>query len=92
MNFSQMITRVFLPVLRPVFQPINDFLGRHYLPWATLCALGLFFGAMVWVFTLKKEYVNVDAPGNRFYHDLRFWTVLSMLPHVLVYLYFAKWS
>ena len=91
-GFSGFMTRIFAPILKPVFNPINDFLASHYAPWATICALGLFIGAMIWAFTLRKEYVNVDAPSKSFLYDLRFWTVISMLPHVLVYLYFAKWS
>ena len=87
-----LITRIFKPVLQPFFDPINNFLGRYYMPWATICALDLFIGAMVWVFTLRKEYVNVDAPRKGFLYDLRVWTIISMLPHVLVYLYFSKWS
>lgn len=90
--FSGAIDRIFGPALHAFFDPINAFLGRIYEPWATLLALSLFIGTMIWVFILRKEYVNVDAPGKAFYHDLRFWTIVSMLPHVLVYLYFAKWS
>ncbi len=92
MDFSEIITRVFGPPLRFLLNPINDFLAVVYLPWATLCALSLFVGTMIWVFTLRKQYINVDAPGTRIWYDLRFWTVLSMLPHVIVYLYFARWS
>jgi hypothetical protein len=90
-RISQFVTEVFHPILSPFFAPINAFLGRHYLPWATLCALGLFVGAMIWVFTLRREYVNLDAPSRHLWHDLRLWTILSMLPHVIVYLYFARW-
>ncbi|MGI6460258.1 MAG: hypothetical protein ACOX5J_09210 [Candidatus Hydrogenedentales bacterium] len=87
-----LITKIFKPVLQPFFDPINDFLGRYYMPWATICALGVFFSAMVGVFLLRKEYVNVDAPKKGFFYDLRVWTIFCMLPHVLVYLYFSKWS
>jgi hypothetical protein len=90
--FTKTVTKVFGPILQPIFSPINNFLASHYTPWATICALSLFIGAMIWAFTLRREYVNVDAPSKSFLYDLRFWTVLSMLPHVLVYLYFAKWS
>lgn len=90
-RFTEAVTGVFHPVLSPVFSPINSFLGAHYLPWATLCALGLLIGAMIFVFVLKKEYVNIDAPGKGILFDLRFWTIISMTPHVLVYLYFARW-
>lgn len=58
------------------------------LVW-TLSAVGLFLAAMAWVFMLKKEYVNVDSPGKGPQYDLRFWTVISMTPHIIVYLYFG---
>ncbi len=55
---------------------------------ARVVTLSFFIGTMVWVFVgLRKEYVNLEAPSKRFYHDLRLWTVLSMLPHVIVYLF-----
>ena len=44
---------------------------------------------MIWVgVVLKNEYVNLDQPGKHIWTDLRLWTVISMLPHVVVYLYF----
>jgi hypothetical protein len=91
-NASNIVTTVFGPPLKAVLEPVNHFLAVHYLPWSTLCAMALFAGAVVWVWTLKKEYVNVDAPRQGFWFDLRVWTVLCLLPHVVVYLYFAKWS
>jgi len=45
--------------------------------------------AMVGVLTMKKEYANIDSPGDGPRYDLRFWTVVSMTPHVIVYLYFG---
>jgi len=77
------------PLLKAFFQPIDAFLATVYMPWAKIVAIGYFVGTMVWVFVgLKKEYVNLEAPSNHIWHDLRFWTIVSMLPHVVVYLYF----
>ena len=90
--FAKTITTVFKPLLSWFFTPINEFLVSVYTPWASICALSLFFGGMIFVFSLRKEYVNLDAPGKGIFYDLRLWTVISMTPHVLVYLYFAKWS
>ena len=50
--------------------------------------MGLFICAILWVFTLKKEYVNLDAPGQKPWHDLRFWTVAAMAPHIAIYFWF----
>ena len=87
-KITDAITKVFAPVLKPVFHPMNDVLSRAYMPWAIIAALALFASAVVWVFTLRREYVNLDAPSKHLWHDLRLWTILSMLPHVVVYLYF----
>ena len=77
------------PTLRAIFQPIDSFLAPIYTPWATIVAVGYFVGAMVWIFVgLRREYVNLEAPSKHVWHDLRFWVVISMLPHVIVYLYF----
>jgi len=90
--FSNGVTTVFKPILSPIFDPINRFLNAIYLPWATYFSLGLFVAGMIWVFTLKKQYVNLDAPGKGLLYDLRLWTIISMTPHVIVYVYFAKWE
>ena len=80
---------VFYPILAPVFLPINAFLGRIYQPWASICAVGLFVCAMIWVaLLLNKDYVNRGRPNKSVWTDLRLWTVISMTPHVLVYFYF----
>ncbi len=76
-------------LLHLVFDPINNVLTGVYMPWARIVAVGFFIGTMVWVFVgLKRAYVNVEAPSKKIWHDLRFWTVVSMLPHVIVYIYF----
>lgn len=90
-KLTQMITGFFFPLLNPIFNPMNVWLSSPslYMPWARIVAVGLFVGTMLWVyFGLNEQYVNLDAPSKRFWADLRLWTVLSMLPHVVVYLYF----
>lgn len=83
-NFA---TRVFGPVLKPIFHPIDGALQHLYMPWARVCAVGLFLAAIIWVFSLRKEYVNLDAPRKAWYTDLRIWTVLALIPHFYVYLF-----
>ena len=82
--------KVFYPILYPVFKPIDDFLNRIPTdPWATVCAIGLFVIAMFVVGVLMKEsYVNQGRTNKSLWTDLRLWTVVCMLPHVLVYFYF----
>lgn len=73
--------------MQAIFQPLNQFLSPIPSIWWSLCAVSLFLGAMIWVWSMKKEYVNLDAPSSRWWYDLRIWTVLSMIPHLFVYLY-----
>src|SRR5262245_30629236 len=77
----------FGPVLRPFFHGVDSVFDNIYMPWARLTADALFIGAIIWVYTLKKEYVNLDAPSNRWYADLRIWTVVCLMPHIFVYLF-----
>lgn len=80
---------VFYPVLHPIFEPFNAFLSSIEQPYFTICAIGMFVLAMVWVgIILREPYVNRGRPVKSIWTDLRLWTVISMLPHVFVYFYF----
>jgi hypothetical protein len=71
------------------FAPINEFLSPVYMPWARIAAVGFFILTMIWVgVILSRQFVHLDRPNNKWYTDLRLWTVASMLPHIVVYLYF----
>ena len=61
---KEWITNNFGPSLHVVFDPINSAFDGVYMPWARIAALSLFIGTMLWVYTLKKEYVNLDAPNG----------------------------
>ena len=77
------------PIFRPVFKPMNDALAR--IPAAsepvvaTEVAVMLFQVAVLLVLFLRPEYVNIDRPRRRFWYDLRLWTIVSMLPHMIIY-------
>lgn len=89
LGFLDWVGRLFEPIMKPIFHPINVFLANAYMPWAKICALGLFLGAMAWVcFGMHEDYVNSGRTKKSIWTDLRVWTVISMLPHVFVYLYF----
>lgn len=85
---SAFIDSFFGPPLKALFHPMHAFLADIYMPWARIFALGLFVGTMVWVYSLRKQYVQIDAPSKALWCDLRLWTVLSMVPHIIVYLLF----
>lgn len=92
---------LFYPILAPIFHPVDKFLnwvdqhpftlGSISVTWASICGVGLFVCAMIWVgLILDKEYVNRGRPYKSIWTDLRLWTVISMTPHVLVYFYFTR--
>ncbi len=82
--------RFFAGILRPVFAPMNNFLALFYQPWATICAIAFFVGTMIWVGAiLNEKYVNRGRPNKEPWTDLRIWIVVSMIPHVIMYLYFT---
>lgn len=87
---SNAINAVFGPIMRPLFAPSNAALGMISAEWIwRASAIGLFVCAMLWVaLGLRREYVNLDAPDKSPLYDLRLWTVVSMAPHVFIYLYF----
>jgi hypothetical protein len=79
----------FYEYLYPIFKPIDTLLAKIHQPVFSICAVGLFVCTMIWVcFILREDYVNRGRPYKSVWTDLRIWTVLSMLPHVLVYFYF----
>lgn len=80
---------IFYPILSPVFGPVNSFLAQFYQPYAMICAIGFFVGTMIWVgVILNERYVNRGRPSKSLWTDLRLWTVVSMIPHVIMYFYF----
>ena len=85
----EFVNSILGPPLRAFFGPVDSFLSMGYMPYARIVALAFFIGTMIWVFVgLKKDYVNVQAPSQKIWADLRVWTVISMLPHLVVYFYF----
>ncbi|MFM1921906.1 MAG: hypothetical protein RLZZ303_3540 [Candidatus Hydrogenedentota bacterium] len=89
-SISAGINSTFQAPLQFVFHPVNDALAAITEPMVwRFCAMALFVLPMLWVwFGLRKEYVNLDSPGQGLLYDLRLWTVLSMTPHVVFYLLF----
>lgn len=85
--FHQAINSTFQEPMQAIFQPMNAVLTPIPPICWSLAAVSLFIGAMIWVWSMKREYVNLDAPSKHWWCDLRYWTILSMLPHLFVYLY-----
>ncbi|MBI4556986.1 MAG: hypothetical protein HY706_05325 [Candidatus Hydrogenedentes bacterium] len=86
---EKFFAEVFYPMLSPIFRPINAFLSSFFEPYASICAVGMFVLPMIWVgLLLNPRYVNRGQRYKSAWTDLRIWTVLSMIPHVVVYFYF----
>jgi hypothetical protein len=88
---GQWLSQTFSPPLRVVFEPVNRGLtavdGERL---ALFSALALFILAVLWVWVgLKKEYVNLDRPGDSPWYDLRLWTLFAVLPYIVIYLAFG---
>ena len=84
-----MVNAIFGPVLRSTLKPINDMFTDIFQPWAMIVTLTFFFLTMLWVcLILKPSYLAKDAPSKAIWCDLRVWTVVSMMPHVVVYFFF----
>jgi len=87
-GFGEWITVTFHGPLSTFFNPIDSLITPvPEIAWK-ISAVCLFVGAMIWVFSLNRAYVDLDRPNRHPWTDLRIWTVISMLPHVLVYLWF----
>ena len=87
-GFGDMVTDLCREPLSKIFNPIDSVLTPIPEVWWKVSAIALFVGAMLWVFSLNKAYVDLDRPNRHVWTDLRLWTVVSMLPHVIVYLWF----
>ncbi len=70
--------------------PLHDAIDRWLLgipiAWARYVVVAMFALAAVWVLSLKRDYVYLGAPDTRRWRDLRLWTVVFLIPYIVVYL------
>ena len=78
------------PPLKALHTPVDQWLATLPMGFAMACALGLYFVAVVWVWTLKKEFVFRGAPDRKSWRDLRVWATLVVIPYVFVYLLLGR--
>lgn len=76
------------PILRDLLAPLDRFLSGLSPSAGRVCAVTLFVVAAVWAMRLKKEYVYLGAPDRAAWRDLRIWTVVFLLPYIVVYSFF----
>lgn len=78
------------PPLKKVHEPVDRWLGSLPMSVAVACALGLYAGAVVWVWTLRREFVFRGAPDKRWYRDLRLWATVVVMPYVAIYILLGR--
>jgi hypothetical protein len=78
------------PPLRALHQPIDDWLGTAPMYVATASAVGLYALAVLWVWTLRRDFVFRGAPDAKRWRDLRLWATVVVLPYVAVYLLLGR--
>ncbi len=78
------------PPLKALHEPLDRWLGGLPMSVAVASALGLYVVALVWVWTLHREFVFRGAPDHRWWRDLRIWATLVVLPYIGMYLLFGR--
>ncbi len=78
------------PHLKSIQQPIDEWLGELPMSVAMVCCIGLFVVALLWVWTLKRDFIFRGAPGTERWRDLRIWATLVVIPYILVYLWWGR--
>ena len=76
--------------LKSLHEPVDQWLGQLPMSVAVACAMALFVVAMVWVWTLRKEFVFRGAPDRQWWRDLRVWATIVLLPYMAVYLWLGR--
>ncbi len=89
-NFDTFLRETFGPPLKALHEPIDAWLGSLPMSVAVACALGLYAIAVIWVWTLPREFVFRGAPDQKPWRDLRVWATLVVIPYVVVYLWLGR--
>ncbi len=84
------LRETFGPPLKALHEPIDVWLGSLPMSVAMACALGLYAVAVIWVWTLRKEFVFRGAPDQKPWRDLRIWATLVTIPYVIIYLWLGR--
>ena len=88
--FKELLNRTVAPPLRDFHEPIDAWLGSLPMSVATCCAVGLFVAAIIWVWTIKRNFIMRGAPDESRWRDLRIWATIVCLPYIAVYLLLGR--
>jgi hypothetical protein len=86
--FSEFVKTHVAPGLKSLLVPLDAWIDSLPLWTGTVCAVGLFVIVGLWALTLRREYIYLGAPDQARWRDLRIWTILVLLPYIIIYLVF----
>ena len=86
--FSEFMKSNVAPHLKALLTPLDQLIDTLPLWVGTACAIGLFVIVGIWALTLKRSYIYLGAPDQAAWRDLRIWTIIVLLPYIIVYLIF----
>jgi hypothetical protein len=89
-QFCEFLRRLLGPPLKSFHEPIDQWLGSLPMSVAMACAIGLFVVAGAWVWTLRREFIFRGAPDQKWWRDLRIWSMVVLLPYIGVYLLLGR--
>jgi len=89
-HISQWIRSNLGPPLKSLHEPIDNWLGSLPMWVAMACAIGLFVLAGIWVWTLRDDFIFRGAPDRSRWRDLRIWSMVVLLPYIMIYLLLGR--
>jgi hypothetical protein len=89
-RFSDMIRSTLGPPLKSLHGPLDLWLSSLPMSVAIACAIGLFVVAGIWVWTLRREFIFRGAPDQKWWRDLRLWSMIVLLPYITIYLLLGR--
>jgi len=89
-NFTDTIRETLGPPLKSLHKPLDDWLGSLPMSVAVACAISLFVVAGIWVWTLRREFIFRGAPDQKWWRDLRIWSMVVLLPYIAIYLILGR--
>lgn len=78
------------PPLKSLHEPVDLWLGSLPMWVAVACVVALYTAAVIWVWTLRREFVYRGAPDQARWRDLRLWATLIVVPYVAIYLVLGR--
>ena len=78
------------PPLEAFHRPIDAWLASLPMSVALFSAIGLYVIAVIWVWTLPREFVYRGQSTQSRWYDLRIWATLVVIPYVMIYLLLGR--